>query len=110
MAKFIAYEWDDQSVRAISASPKGSDIVLHALVEKTRETATDDRTDEQILEDTVSAALESVGVSRGQATAFSARRSQAEVRMLTFPNVPAHDLPDMVRLQAPQPVQIICRG
>ena len=102
MAKFNAYEWDDQSVRAISASAKGSDIAIHALVEKPLEASNEDTTPGTMLENTISAALESAGASRGQATAFSARRSQAEVRMLTFPNVPDHDLPDMVRIQAPQ--------
>ena len=102
MAKFIAYEWDDQSVRAISASLKGADIAIHALVEKKLEAATEDTATDTMLENAISAALESAGASRGQATAFSARRSQAEVRMLTFPKVPDHDLPDMVRIQAPQ--------
>ncbi len=102
MAKFIAYEWDDQSVRAISASLKGADIAIHALVEKQLEAATEDTATDTMLENAISAALESAGASRGQATAFSARRSQAEVRMLTFPKVPDHDLPDMVRIQAPQ--------
>ena len=102
MAKFIAYEWDDQSVRAIAASAKGSDIAIHALVEKPLEAPAEDTTPDTMLENAISAALEKAGASRGQATAFSARRSQAEVRMLTFPNVPDHDLPDMVRIQAPQ--------
>ena len=102
MAKFIAYEWDDQSVRAISASPKGTDIAIHALVEKDLAPATEESPADLILENTIASVLEEVGATRGQATAFSARRSQAEVRMLTFPNVPEHDLPDMVRIQAPQ--------
>lgn len=102
MAKFIAYEWDDQSVRAISASLKGADIAIHALVEKKLEAFTENAAPDTMLENAISAALEGVGASRGQATAFSARRSQAEVRMLTFPKVPDHDLPDMVRIQAPQ--------
>ena len=102
MAKFIAYEWDDQSVRAVSASPKGTDIAIHALVEKELASATEEMPADHILENTISSVLEEAGVTRGQATAFSARRSQAEVRMLTFPDVPEHDLPDMVRIQAPQ--------
>ena len=102
MAKFIAYEWDDQSVRAISASAKGTEIAIHALVEKNLAPATEETPADLILENTVAGVLEEVGATRGQATAFSARRSQAEVRMLTFPNVPEHDLPDMVRIQAPQ--------
>ena len=56
MAKFIAYEWDDQSVRAISASAKGSDIAIHALVEKPLEAPNKDTTPGTILENTISAA------------------------------------------------------
>ena len=50
MAKFIAYEWDDQSVRAISASLKGADIAIHALVEKQLEATTEDTATDTKLE------------------------------------------------------------
>lgn len=102
MAQFIAYLWDDQSVRAISASANGADISIHALVEQRRETPTDELTAETALENAVSSALERVGAERGQTTAFAIRRSQAEIRTLAFPDVPDEDLPSMVRIQASQ--------
>ena len=101
MAKFVAYEWDDQSVRAISASAKGADLAIHGLVEEAIQPASEDVDSEASRETAISNALASVGVGRGQAVAFSARRSQAEVRMLVFPDIPESELPDLVRIQAP---------
>lgn len=101
MANFVAYEWDDQSVRAISASANGADLAIHALVEEAIQPASEDVDAEASRETAISNALASVGVARGQAVAFSARRSQAEVRMLVFPDIPKSELPDLVRIQAP---------
>ena len=101
MAKFIAYEWDDQSVRAIAASAKGSDIAIHQLVEEQIQPPSNELDYETSLDNAIARALEQAGASRGQALTYSARRSQAEVRMLAFPNIPESELPDMVRIQAP---------
>ena len=101
MAKFVAYEWDDQSVRAISASAKGADLAIHGLVEEAIQPASEDVDAESSRESAISSALASVGAGRGQAVTFSARRSQAEVRMLVFPDIPESELPDLVRIQAP---------
>ncbi len=101
MAKFVAYEWDDQSVRAISASAKGANLAIHGLVEEAIQPANEDVDAEAARENAISSALESVGAGRGQAVAFSARRSQAEVRRLEFPDIPESELPDLVRIQAP---------
>jgi len=100
MSKILALEWDDREIRAVLASPQGSDL----FVEQIQRLPVTSRSGEAVpttrdIAATLSAAVSEHGWKKLR-TLVAVGRSSCELKELSLPPVPDDELPDLVRFQA----------
>jgi len=97
MSRYVALEWDSSEARAVVAHLRSGYVELvHAL---SVPLATSDARLPGELGAKIHDALKHLGAS-GADTIVAVGRANIELRFLTVPPVPPHELPDLVRFQA----------
>ena len=99
MSKILALEWDDREIRAVLASPQGSDLFVEQIqripVSRSGESGPTTRDFAAAL----SAAVHEQGWKKLR-TLVAVGRSSCELKELALPPVPDDELPELVRFQA----------
>ena len=93
MAKLVALELDSREARLLVGTTRGQDVVIEkALSVELSDTSGADTT-------TLADALEKHNIDRGDVL-IAVGRSQVELRLLSLPQSPPDEVPEMVRFQA----------
>ena len=101
MARLLALEWDAREVRAATAVPRGSDVVVEQAFAIPRERAQLKPQGDSDIGPLLSAALAEQGITSVD-TLVGLGRSSIELRVMTLPPSPPEEQPDLVRYQATQ--------
>ena len=97
MPKYVALDWDDQQVRAVFANVQGDTVLVDdAVVLPLDGSGNDSPT--QVME-TLQQSVNDHRYRSAEAI-VTIRRADVELRLLSLPEVPADELPDIVRFQA----------
>ncbi len=106
MPKLLALDWNPRQLRVVLANRQGNALTIEDLRSvpfPAAPSTPDAETAEPTVGEVVSAQLRTILSDtryRGAEALVTVRRSDAELRLLTLPPVPAEELPEIVRLQA----------
>lgn len=99
MSKILALEWDDREIRAVLASPQGSDLYVEQIQRIPVNRSGDSGPTARDFTTALSTAVSDYGW-RKLRTLVAVGRSSCELKELSLPPVPDDELPDLVRFQA----------
>lgn len=103
MSKFLALEWDDREIRAVLASPQGSDLFVEQIQRLPIVPVLTRSGDSSATTRDITATLATVVHENGWKklrTLVAVGRSSCELKELSLPPVPDEELPELVRFQA----------
>lgn len=100
MSKILALEWDDREIRAVLASPQGTDLFVEQIqrLPVTVQSGEGSPTTRDFAA-TLAAAVNEHGWKKLR-TLVAVGRSSCELKELSLPPVPDDELPELVRFQA----------
>ncbi len=99
MSKILALEWDDREIRAVLASPQGTDLYVEQIQRIPVNRSGDSGPTTRDFTTALSTAVSDHGW-RKLRTLVAVGRSSCELKELSLPPVPDDELPELVRFQA----------